>query len=64
MKRNSTRKSTDENSSLAPNCAAILAILAEMARRLNENISKIQLKPLDSALVPAGLPERAESSKA
>jgi hypothetical protein len=30
----------------SPNCAAIMGILAEMARRLNENISKVDLKPL------------------
>jgi hypothetical protein len=28
------------------NCVAIIGILAEMARRLNENISKVELKPL------------------
>lgn len=35
------------------NCLAILALVTEMARRLNENISKVQLKPLDNALSPA-----------
>jgi hypothetical protein len=30
----------------SPNFVAIMAILAEMARRLNENISKVELKPL------------------
>lgn len=29
---------------------AILAIAAEMARRLGENISKVQLQPADAAL--------------
>ena len=33
-----------------PNCMAILAILGEMARRVNENISKVDLKPLQQAL--------------
>ena len=32
------------------NCLAILALVTEMARQLNENISKIQLKPLDAEL--------------
>jgi len=35
----------------APNYAAILAILAEMARRVNENISKVDLKPIHQSLV-------------
>jgi hypothetical protein len=30
----------------SPNFVAIMAILTEMARRLNENISKVELKPL------------------
>ena len=34
----------------APKPVAVLALLAEMARRLNENISKVELKPLDEAL--------------
>lgn len=34
----------------APNYMAILAILSEMARRVNENISKVDLKPLQEAL--------------
>jgi len=34
----------------SPNCLTILALVTEMARRLNENISKVQLKPLDSVL--------------
>ena len=33
-----------------PNHMAILAILSEMARRVNENISKVDLKPLQQAL--------------
>jgi hypothetical protein len=32
----------------SPNCVAIMGILAEMARRLNENISKVELKPLQA----------------
>jgi hypothetical protein len=43
----------------SPNCVAIMGILAEMTRRLNENISKVELKPLQ------GLGTRAlESAKA
>jgi hypothetical protein len=30
----------------SPNFVAIMAILAEMARHLSENISKVELKPL------------------
>lgn len=35
----------------AANCAAILAILAEMARRVNLNISKIDLAPIAGGLL-------------
>jgi hypothetical protein len=44
------RESTKEMSMKTPNYMAILAILAEMARRVNENISKVDLKPLQQAL--------------
>lgn len=37
-------------STKAPNYMAILAILSEMARHVNENISKVDLKPLEQAL--------------
>ncbi|HEY1235811.1 MAG TPA: hypothetical protein VGH22_20695 [Candidatus Binatia bacterium] len=33
-----------------PNHMAILAIVSEMARRVNENISRVDLKPLQQAL--------------
>ena len=33
-----------------PNFVAILALVTEMAKRLNENISKVHLKPLDGNL--------------
>ena len=33
-----------------PNYMAILAIVGEMARRVNENIAKVDLKPLQQAL--------------
>ena len=48
----------------SPNCLAILGIVGEMARRLNENISKVQLKPLDGALGAAASHETMETSKA
>jgi hypothetical protein len=35
----------------SPNCVAIMAILAEMARCLNQNISKVHLAPIDQALI-------------
>ncbi|HEX2932184.1 MAG TPA: hypothetical protein VHV54_20830 [Candidatus Binatia bacterium] len=33
----------------SPNCVAIMALLNEMVRRVNENISKVELKPLNEA---------------
>jgi predicted translin family RNA/ssDNA-binding protein len=41
---------TEEMSMQAPNYMAILAIVGEMARHVNENISKIDLKPLQQTL--------------
>ena len=44
---------TDTNKEMsmqAPNYVAILAIVGEMARHVNENISKVDLKPLQQAL--------------
>jgi hypothetical protein len=38
----------------SPNCAAIIAIVAEMARCLNQNIAKVHIKPLDSKLTSDG----------
>lgn len=35
----------------AANCAAILAILAEMARQVNLNISKVDLAPIRGGLL-------------
>ena len=31
------------------NCLAIMAILAEMARCINHNIAKVQLRPIDAS---------------
>jgi hypothetical protein len=39
-----------ENFMNAPKPMAVLALLTEMARRLNANISKVELRPLDEAL--------------
>ena len=41
------------------NCLAILALVTEMARRLNENISKVQLKPLEDTLGSSASPAAA-----
>ena len=48
----------------APKFVAVLAIVTEMVRRLNENMSKVQLKPLDSALVASSSRQQTEISKA
>jgi hypothetical protein len=44
------KDATSEIGMKAPNYTAILAILGEMARQVNENISKVDLKPLQQAL--------------
>jgi hypothetical protein len=62
--KKSARQPREENSMQSPNFVAILAIVTEMARRLSENISKVQLKPLDGALVSAGSREEVKTSKA
>jgi predicted translin family RNA/ssDNA-binding protein len=45
------RETTEEMIMEASNYAAILALLGEMARRVNENISKVDLKPLQDSLI-------------
>jgi hypothetical protein len=45
------RETTNGMAMKAPNCVAILAILGEMARHVNENISKVDLKPLQESLI-------------
>jgi hypothetical protein len=45
MKKN-LRKRQEEILMKSPNCVLIMGIVAEMARCLNENISKVELKPL------------------
>lgn len=57
------RKSGETDTKQSPNCLAVLAIATEMVRRLNENISKVQLKPLEGTLVAASR-EALETSKA
>jgi hypothetical protein len=49
LMKKTTKKSCEEISMNAPNHIAILAILTEMARHINENISKVELKPLHEA---------------
>jgi hypothetical protein len=49
------KKPTEEIYMKSPNCVAILAILAEMARRVNENISKVELKPIDQVIAMPGV---------
>lgn len=48
----------------SPNCVAIMAILTEMVRRINEDIVKIDLKPLPAALDDSGTVKRRAASKA
>jgi hypothetical protein len=43
---------SEENPGQRPNFVAILTIVTEMAKRVNENISKIRLQPMPSALLP------------
>lgn len=42
----------------SPDCLAILAILAEMVKRVNENIAKIDLKSLSVGLDVSGAVKR------
>jgi hypothetical protein len=58
------RSPAQENLPQSANFVAILAIVTEIARRLNENISKVKLKPLDSTLIASSARQDAEGSKA
>jgi hypothetical protein len=49
--KKSAPKSPAEKSTKPRSCLAILALVTEMARQLNENIAKVQLKPLAGNLV-------------
>lgn len=51
-----TRKRNPEKRIESRPCLAILTLVTEMARCLNENISKVQLKPLDTELLSAATP--------
>ena len=46
-------KDSGGNSPQPANFAAILALVTEMAKQLNENIAKVQLRPLDGNLARA-----------
>jgi len=56
-KLTSSKESRTMNS---PNCVAVMTILAEMARCLNQNISKVHLAPIDPALIAHGSAGAAE----
>jgi hypothetical protein len=49
--KKSERETTEQMMMKAPNHVAILALLGEMARRVNENISKVDLKPFPDSLI-------------
>ena len=48
----------------SPDCVAIMAILTEMVKRVNENITKVELKPLPLALGTNGATHRTSIAKA
>ncbi len=52
-------KTTEEKIMDPANCVSIMAILAQMARCLNENISKVHLTPIDPSLTADGLLDTA-----
>ena len=55
-----TPQKTKENGSMqSANFAAIIAIVAEMARCLNQNIAKVHVAPLDSKLTGNGAADLA-----
>ena len=53
------RKIKENKTMNSPNCAAIIAIVAEMARCLNKNIAKVHVAPLDSKLTGIGAADLA-----
>jgi hypothetical protein len=53
------RKTRENKTMKSPNCAAIIAILAEMARCLNKNLAKVHVAPLDSKLTGIGVVDLA-----
>lgn len=48
----------------SPNCLAIIAILAEMVKRVKENIAKVDLQPLPLALQSGAGVKRKAAGKA
>jgi hypothetical protein len=52
----------EQNPAPRPNFVAILTIVTEMAKRLNENISKVRLQPMRSAFL--AVKETPPTSKA
>jgi hypothetical protein len=46
--KKAARKPKEEMLMKSSNFVAIMAILTEMARQLSENISKVELKPLET----------------
>jgi hypothetical protein len=54
------RKTKENQTMKSPNCAAIIAILAEMARCLNKNLAKVHVAPLDSKLTGSGVVDLAK----
>jgi len=55
-----SNKSKEAPTADTPNCVAIMGILAEMARCLNENISKVHLAPLDPSLTAQGSADQVQ----
>lgn len=64
LMKNNARKQLEGTTMQSANFVAVLAIVTEMARRVNKNIAKVQLKPLDESLVSAASREQAGISKA
>jgi len=60
MKRQSS-KTKEKKIMEAPNCLAIIAIVTEMARCLNQNIAKVRLTPLDVTLAFDSVEKSAQS---
>ena len=52
-------KTREEKIMDSANCVSIMTILAQMARCLNENISKVHLTPIDPSLTADGLLDTA-----
>jgi hypothetical protein len=54
------RKTKENKTMKSPDCAAIIAIVAEMARCINKNIAKVHVAPLDSKLTGSGVVDLAK----